>query len=89
MKKPEIQECRFVAATDLVPKKWTGWFWEGFSSNAPFSWGDNNRSMITVARFVTHAQETFGEDDIKGFDKWVKETLMLGELLYVDLESNA
>jgi hypothetical protein len=67
-----------------------------FSSNAPFSFGDNNRTMIHIHRFAKHAEETFGDEKIKGFNKWLKEVRALEDenaknhnnsILYVDLEN--
>lgn len=44
----------YVHASDLIPDNWRGWFWECVSENAPFSWGDNNHSLITASDFARH-----------------------------------
>lgn len=62
----------YFKAVDFVPKNWIGWFWERFSNNAPFSWGDNNITLITVERFLQHAEdilEDCWEDQDFDFDE--------------------
>ena len=91
------ETCEFVPVTQLVPDKWLGWFVDMLSQDAPFSWGDNNRTLITVERFVDHVKECLDieqQDDSDGnpvtqaeVDKWVAEIEKLDPLLYVDLEN--
>lgn len=57
-----IETCEFVPATSLVPRSWDSWFWSAFSENAPFTWGDNNRSLVDFRSFMDHAVEIFGGD---------------------------
>lgn len=88
---PEV--CSFIPITELVPKDWRGWFFEALSANAPFSWGDNNRSLITAAKLLDHAEDAV-EDIAVGEGKvcqgdWDDFKTMLEGLgeIYVDLEN--
>ncbi len=80
----KVQTCEFVSATDLVPRSWDKWFWENISENAPFSWGDNNRSMVTASDFARHCEERL--DDSPKIKRFLKKVRALGEM-YIDLES--
>ena len=80
-----METLEFIEATDIVPREWDGWFWAEMSCNAPFTWGDNCHSLVTLDRFLDHA-ETLGHDDlIKPWaDKLKKE---LERDILVDLET--
>jgi hypothetical protein len=80
----KVQTCEFISATDLVPKGWDKWFWEKISEDAPFSWGDNNRSMVTASYFALHCEERL--DDSQKVRRFLKKVRALGEM-YIDLES--
>ena len=85
----KIQTCKFIAATDLVPKKWSNWFWAQFSSNAPFSWGDNNRTLITAERFLSHCDtdvELPKNIKDKEYIEFSQRLQKLGQT-YIDLEN--
>lgn len=83
-KSVKTQACFFVSATALVPRGWEKWFWELISDNAPFSWGDNNRSMVTASDFANHCEERL--DDSPKCKRFIAKLRKLGEL-YIDLES--
>jgi len=83
-KKLKVQACDFVSATDLVPRSWSAWFWEAISENAPFSWGDNNRSLVTASDFARHCETRL--DDSPRVKRFLARVRALGET-YVDLES--
>jgi hypothetical protein len=83
-KKIKVQTCEFVSATDLVSRSWDCGFWETISDNAPFSWGDNNRSMVTASDFANHCEQKL--DDSPKHKNWLKKIRNLGEM-YIDLES--
>ena len=93
-----IETCEFVPATKLVPRSWDSWFWEAFSENAPFTWGDNNRSLVDFESFIEHAAETFsnGEDlSVQGnraFRRWLEKMAEYRDEakhgpVYIDLEN--
>ncbi len=79
-----IQSCEFISATDLVPRGWDNWFWAEISEDAPFSWGDNNRSMVTASDFARHCEERL--DDSPKVKRFLRKVWALGET-YIDLES--
>ena len=80
----KLQACAFVSASSLVPRSWRGWFWELVSDNAPFSWGDNNRSMVTANDFAQHCEERL--DDAPKCKRFLCKVRRLGDM-YIDLES--
>ena len=49
-----LQTCGFIPISGLVPKAWASWFYCAISENAPFSWGDNNRSLLTDSALAQH-----------------------------------
>ena len=93
-----IETCEFVPATSLVPRNWASWFWSAFSENAPFTWGDNNRSLVDFESFIEHAAGTFsnGEDlSVQGnraFKRWLGKMAEYRDEakhgpVYIDLEN--
>lgn len=88
--------CEFVLLTELVPKNWVGWFWAEFSSDAPFSWGDNNRTLVTAERVLKYCKEDLFVANVPDADLSEQQrrelTGFLGALealgnTYVDLEN--
>lgn len=84
--------CEFIEATELVPREWDSWFWCSFSENAPFGFGDNNRTMVCASDFKAHCEDVLSdalsEQDVSQED--IDQFLgMLDELgsMYVDLEN--
>lgn len=60
------------------------------SENAPFSWGDNDRTLVTADRFQSHFSETLAYEGLQEADyKGVFDTLeQLSEhQVYIDLEN--
>jgi hypothetical protein len=67
-----------------------GDFWGKFSENAPFSWGDNNLTLVSSDRFKEHALSLKGDPDLEGFDFDRLERglrFLLDSNIYIDLES--
>lgn len=58
MMRKHLQVVSFVDVHDLVPDGWSGSFWGAVSENAPFSWGDNNLSLVTASAFKDHVLRT-------------------------------
>ena len=56
VKKSKIETCAFIPITKLIPEDWA-WFYEQLSETGSFTWGDNNRSMITADRLVEAIEE--------------------------------
>ena len=91
------ETCVFIPSTDLVPSEWAEPFWTLFSDSAPFTWGDNNRTLVTLERFVARVYDAVDEDvDIPAkyrpaYKEWLS---LLDDMcarglagLYIDLES--
>ena len=54
-----VYKADYVALSDLVPAQWD-WFWEMLDCNdAPFSFGDNNFTMVTGDRFAEWLEECY------------------------------
>ena len=91
MSKVKMETCQFVRVTSLVPRSWRSWFYCRISENAPFSWGDNNRTLVTAKRFLEHCEDIYddaleenvSEKEIQTFFNQLKE---LGQT-YIDLEN--
>lgn len=92
----KIQSCKFVELSSLVPKEWTGWFYTAISENAPFTWGDNNRSLVDAQSFANHIDEVFSYFDVeetvaeieKHQDAFYDTLNYLGShKVYIDLEN--
>lgn len=89
-KKFKVQTCEFVPVSSLVPDSWGGWFYATISSDAPFSWGDNNRTMVTAERFWNHCHERLsgaGYVNEGALQSWLKKVDRLPATLYIDLEN--
>ena len=94
MQKPKIETCKFVTVTSIVPLTWREWFFEAISANAPFSWGDNNRSLVDPTDFSRHVDDVLAlsEDEWGTTHKERQEffgTLkkLAAKKIYVDLEN--
>ena len=85
-KKLQRHTCKYIHATDLVPPEWRGWFWEAFSANAPFSWGDNHHSLITATEFADHAEGLGASIGLPDYPAFLKRVVALGQT-YIDLEN--
>jgi hypothetical protein len=88
-----IQSCKYVCLTDITPKEWDGWFYLAISEDAPFSWGDNNRTMVDAMSFSHHVQRVmdFHDEEEVNEKQLIEFYETLGELerkqVYIDLEN--
>ena len=73
---------------DLIPKKYREQIWDEVCDSAPFSWGDNNRSMVTAECFADHCDEVLDGSTVpKNTAKnWINKIRELGQM-YIDLEN--
>lgn len=84
--------CEFIEGTSIVPDGWEHWFWVAISESAPFSWGDNNRSLVTACDFKMHCENALldiEEDQNvteKEKEKFFDSLRELGDT-YIDLEN--
>jgi hypothetical protein len=91
-----VESCEYVPASELVPEDWVGWFWSIIADNAPFSWGDNNRTLIDMTTFYNHVDDRLEESDfaptqwkeIERWKKWLTEIAdEAGGVVYIDMEN--
>ena len=84
-----LQTCTFVSLSNLLHHHNLSSidqaeFWCLISDNAPFSWGDNNRTLVTASSLANHCQDRL--DDRPSYLNLLQSLRELGET-YVDLES--
>ena len=87
-KKLNIQTCQFVNFSDIIPYHLMDNVSTQVSENSDFSWGSNNRSLVTaesIAREIDpDAAETAKES--RQLKALVTKLLKLDQL-YIDLEN--
>lgn len=93
-----IQTCKFIDISDIVPNDWKPWFFGQISQDAPFSWGDNNRTLVSPERFREHYLEMLDitiagddslADDVEKYQDAFLDILSYLEVnqIYIDLEN--
>lgn len=91
----ETQECEYIPMTAIVPKGWESWMWNVLSEDAPFSWGDNNRTLVRASRVADHIEDGLENDSdfcaengklLPKYKAWLRDVRALGET-YIDLEN--
>ena len=78
-----------VEITSLVPEHWASWFYAVISEDAPFSWGDNNRTLVTAERLHDHCADRLADvEDVNemDIDNFLRKLEELGQT-YIDLEN--
>lgn len=85
---PKLETCCFVSISSIVPERLADPFWEAISQNAPFSWGDNNRSLICAYDLLRHIDQIEDSIDLDPEELAIitKELASL-EDTYIDLEN--
>lgn len=88
-----IYKATYYDACNLIPESWSAeGFWGYFSDGAPFSWGDNNITLVTVERFIEHFDDVMGYnfmDDaipVEEVEDVRSEIMRLGPNTYIALE---
>ena len=84
----EIHTCQFVTSSDLFKGLFS--LWEDFAeSDPPFSWGDNNRSLITAESIIDHLSNSSAADEHWWLGRLIARVNKLpeGGQTYVDLEN--
>jgi hypothetical protein len=91
---PKFKMVTFHDITNIVPENWHSWFFGRISENAPFSWGDNNRTLITMDRLIPHLEDTFDASELEEYgvtkEEWYSYIEYLASftpMTYVDLEN--
>lgn len=80
--KVRVHCCEFVFASDLFKNHKTLWR-EFCESSPPFSWGDNNRSLVTIDSILNHLAYV----GIAHSDRFINRCNQIGLQMYVDLEN--
>lgn len=87
-----IDTLQAVPVSTIIPSEWKGWIWSLLSEDAPFSWGDNNHTLVDPLDFWDHLENVLTLDNEELVEseegQFVKETLryMSNKRIYVDLE---
>jgi hypothetical protein len=82
----KIQSCRFVLASDLFDE--LDELWNAIACSDPdFTWGDNNRSLVTAEVLLDHCDSNGVESPQLDSLRQRVKTLPDGNQTYVDLEN--
>ena len=84
----KTHQASFVLASDLT--KGLKRFWSDFCDSEPsFSWGDNNRSLVTAKAILDHCDNTESLADHRSLRLLRLRVAKLpeGQQTYVDLEN--
>ena len=79
-----VCSCSYIPATAIVPRAWRDWFWQCVSTDAPFSWGDNDHSLVTARRFADHCEARLGAHPTT--TRFLNKLRSYGDT-YIDLEA--
>jgi len=60
----KVQSIPFVQAVDVVPKQWHSWFWNVIADGAPFTWGDNDYSIISMPSFINWCERCIEPEEV-------------------------
>ena len=83
--KNNIETCRYVRVSKLF--KGLEQLWECLvESDPPFTWGDNNMSMVSIQALVEH-MDKWARDDDKQMNELRKRLAKLPADVYLDLEN--
>lgn len=94
-KELQIDELKSVGVTQIIPEDWGSWIWTDLSDGAPFSWGDNNHSLVDAVSFGDHLHSILEYKDDDELEETIKkhrpaiiDTLNYLEAnkIYIDLE---
>jgi len=78
-----VQNCEFVCATDVFQGFPTDIWTEIVEGDPNFTWGSNNRSMVTIECIIDYLDNA-GIEYPEGFRQRCEE---VGLQMYVDLEN--
>ena len=96
-----IHTAKFVCLSDTLPPHWRSWFEENvLQDDTPYSWGDNNRTLISVTRFKSFCEKKFKQewenttqtgifphDEVAYFLAALNNLAGEDEHIYIDLEN--
>ena len=73
MKDLQIDTLKSVGVTQIIPEDWGHWIWTDLSDGAPFSWGDNNHSLVDAMSFKDHLDCILKYKDDDELEETIKE----------------
>ena len=73
MKDLQINTLKSVAVSQIIPVDWKDWIWTELSDDAPFSWGDNNHSLVDAIGFGDHLDSVLKCQDDEEIQETIKE----------------
>jgi hypothetical protein len=91
--KIKLETIKFEAYPmgQLFPEEWRTWIFDLISDDAPFSWGDNDHTLISVDRFKSWFDEVMSSLDSDETALRYQVDEKLAELeqrgAYIELES--
>lgn len=83
-----VETCKFIpysALLDQVAVEHIDQISCLISESAPFSWGDNNRSMVSPSRLLDHAEDALEGEE--GAEEFIAAVKAIPENVYVDMEN--
>lgn len=86
---PETKTVSYVALSSLIPQGWEDLL-GCLAEDAPFSWGDNEITLVSSKRFLEHFREVLKIHEITDAPELQEVIKIIEEDLgdtYVDLES--
>lgn len=73
---PNIETVNFVPVSTLIPTKWEE-FWAIMSEDSEFSWGTNNRTLVTASSFLNEIYRKFPDINEPDYDEGETENQIL------------
>jgi hypothetical protein len=95
MKDLHIDTLKSVGVTQIIPDDWKDWIWTAISDGAPFSWGDNNHTLVDAFSFGDHLDSVLDSQDDEDLEETIKEhrpaifdtiNYLEANKIYIDLE---
>ena len=89
----EVEDITFLPATTVIPRDWDDFFWAVIAENAPFSWGDNEHTLIRTYRLADHIDYVFYDEHLissgekKNLLKLLEDLENIHGIKYIDMES--
>lgn len=86
------QTCEFVPVSEVLPQTWRPWFMGAVLDSSPFSWGGNNRSLVTADLFADWVEQHYdivvGDHEVPAcaFASFMRKLRRMLQT-YIDLEN--
>jgi len=93
MNLPTVKTFPYVDLGEITPVNWLPHFYARISEDAPFSWGDNNLTLVTAERFKNHVEDVLDknhatDEELWEYNEFMKLLDILGsQSILINLES--